>query len=771
MHELGEFFANSSSSMRKEINFMKTFNLYHSNTISNNKNNFYPYEVTIQNANNIRQAVIFDHVGAKFTDNKRSNENFIESNVIMMDCDNDHSDNPETWLTPDKIKDFFPDVQFISVGSRNNFKQKGSKSPRPRHHYYFPVDKITNAKKYSELKQKILNVCPLFDKNAADSARLFFGVKNPEIEVHDAMKTVDDFLNLEDDLDFENILEDFENDKTKIHEGNRNNTLFNYALRCLIRLGNSEDTRNLFIEKSQQCTPPLDESEVVEIWKSAYKYYLKIAAEEGYISPDEYNSMQEQKNIKPADFSDVGQAKIFARENQGKLLYSKATGYMFYNGSYWEENELKAQIAVQDLTEKQLADAETEIQKYQAELSKRGLIDKAKPRNEDEVKLIELFKHAQDYKKFVVKHRDSKYISATMKEASPMLGVDIEKFDSDAFLLNMPSGTYNLKTGELQKHNPNDFITKQTAVDISNEGADIWQNALQTIFQGDNELINYVQEIAGMAAIGKIIIEALIICTGRGGNGKSTIWNTIEKVLGSYSGTLSSEVLIVRMNRNVKPEIAELKGKRLIIAPELEEGMRLSESMLKQLCSTDKISAEKKFKDPFSFTPSHQIILYTNPLPRVGSTDDGTWRRIIVIPFKAKFTGRNEIKNFSDYLFENAGGAILKWIVEGTKRFIANDFKLQSPQAVQDAISEYKDDNDWLGHFITDCCDIDISAEIPSKELYENYCVYCNKMNEFARHQKDFNSALQIRGFERKKTNKCNIFKGIKLKTDSEPFS
>ena len=276
------------------------------------------------------------------------------------------------------------------------------------------------------------------------------------------------------------------------------------------------------------------------------------------------------------------------------------------------------------MTEKQLADAETEIQKYQSELSKRGLIEKAKPRNEDEVKLIELFKHAQDYKKFVVKHRDSKYISATMKEASPMLGVDIEKFDSDAFLLNMPSGTYNLKTGELQKHNSNDYITKQTAVDISDEGADIWQNALQTIFQGDNELINYVQEIAGMAAIGKIIIEALIICTGRGGNGKSTIWNTIEKVLGSCSGTLSSEVLIVRMNRNVKPEIAELKGKRLIIAPELEEGMRLSESMLKQLCSTDKISAEKKFKDPFSFTPSHQIILYTNPLPRVGSTDDGT---------------------------------------------------------------------------------------------------------------------------------------------------
>lgn len=377
--------------------------------------------------------------------------------------------------------------------------------------------------------------------------------------------------------------------------------------------------------------------------------------------------LQESKSIKPADFSDVGQAKIFARENQGKLLFSKATGYMFFNGSHWEENELKAQIAVQDLTEKQLAESETEIQKYQVELSRHGLIDKAKPRNEEEVRLIELFKNAQDYKKFVVKHRDSKYISATMKEASPMLGIDIDKFDSDAFLLNMPSGTYNLKTGELQKHNPKDYITKQTAVDISDEGYEIWQETLQKVFQGDQELINYVQQVAGMAAIGKIFIEALIICTGHGGNGKSTIWNTIEKVLGSYSGVMSAEVLTVRCNRNVKPEIAELKGKRLIIAPELEEGMRLSESMLKQLCSTDKIAAEKKFKDPFSFTPSHQIILYTNTLPRVSSIDNGTWRRIIVIPFKAKLTGQNEIKNYSDYLFKNAGESILKWIVEGAR--------------------------------------------------------------------------------------------------------
>ena len=99
-------------------------------------------------------------------------------------------------------------------------------------------------------------------------------------------------------------------------------------------------------------------------------------------------------------------------------------------------------------------------------------------------------------------------------------------------------------------------------------------------------------------------------------NGKSTFWNTIARVLGNYSGKLSAEALTMNCKRNVKPEMAELKGKRLIIASELEEGTRLNTGMVKQLCSVDPIEAEKKFKDPFHFDPSHTLVLYTNHLPK-----------------------------------------------------------------------------------------------------------------------------------------------------------
>ena len=141
--------------------------------------------------------------------------------------------------------------------------------------------------------------------------------------------------------------------------------------------------------------------------------------------------------------------------------------------------------------------------------------------------------------------------------------------------------------------------------------------------------------IVGLAAIGKVYVEALIIAYGEGRNGKSTFWNTIAKVLGTYSGNISADALTVGCRRNVKPELAKIKGKRILIASELEEGTRLNTATIKQLCSTDQIYGEKKYKDPLSFTPSHLTVLYTNHLPKVGATDPGTWRRLIVIPFNA----------------------------------------------------------------------------------------------------------------------------------------
>ena len=375
---------------------------------------------------------------------------------------------------------------------------------------------------------------------------------------------------------------------------------------------------------------------------------------------------------------------------------------------------------------------------------------------------------AVSYKAFVMKRRDMKYVTSALQAAKPMLLRSIQEFDTQEYLLNTPTATYDLRLGisGARDHSPEDLITKMTTVAPSDEGMELWLSSVESFFCGDQELMDYVQQTVGLAAIGKVYQEALIIAYGEGSNGKSTFWNAIAKVLGSYSGSISADALTVGCKRNVKPEMAELKGKRLVIAAELEEGMRLNTSIVKQLCSTDEISAEKKYKDPFKYTPTHTLVLYTNHLPRVGANDDGTWRRLILIPFNAKIQGKSDIKNYADYLVRNAGGAILTWIIEGAQKAIHNNFKLTVPPVVLDAIAQYRDNNDWLSIFLEDCCEVDRAYTQKSGELYQEYRAYCQRNGEYARSTTDFYAGLEKAGFIRRKTKAGMVISGIQLKSD-----
>ena len=59
-----------------------------------------------------------------------------------------------------------------------------------------------------------------------------------------------------------------------------------------------------------------------------------------------------------------------------------------------------------------------------------------------------------------------------------------------------------------REHLPEDFITKITSVSPNYKGQQIWLDCLDLIFQGNQELIYYVQMICGLAAIGKVYVEA-----------------------------------------------------------------------------------------------------------------------------------------------------------------------------------------------------------------------------------------------------------------------
>lgn len=749
------------------------FTIYSADTAGIPSNCLYPHIHHVTDDGSLKAAVLTDYVCAEYKNSYRSNSNFIGSDCLPVDCDNDHSENPEDWVTPEDVANAFPGVSFAVHYSRSNNKAKKGKAARPKFHVLFPIDYVSDPAIYSEMKKQVNSLFPYFDTQALDAARFFFGTADTDVEIYPGFMNLTDLLKVYsyDDV-FDKDMPQAQFGDTTIPEGSRNATLSRFAGRVLKKYGDTDKARQSFIDEAAKCIPPLDDAELSTIWCSAKKFYSKVKTQPDYVLPEQYNA---DFGLCPEDFSDIGQAKVLAREYNGELVYTDSTDYMRFVGTHWAESKQLAVGVCEDFLDKQLDEAKTALEKAQQALMKSGIDKevvlsggKALERAIDEKseKAFAEYMTALVYKSFVMKRRDMKYITSALQAAKPMLLRDIKDFDSQEFLLNTPAATYDLRTGTSSEHSADDLITKVTAVSPTDENVDIWLDTVNSFFCGDAELIEYVQQIVGLAAIGKVYMEALIISYGEGRNGKSTFWNTIARVLGSYSGSISADALTVGCKRNVKPEMAELKGKRLVIAAELEEGMRLNTSVVKQLCSTDEVSAEKKYRDPFRYTPTHTLVLYTNHLPRVGANDEGTWRRLIVIPFNAKIEGNSDIKNYADYLAEKAGGAVLSWIIDGAKKVIECNFKLSIPQCVSDAISHYRENNDWLSMFIDDCCEVDPSYTQKSGEFYQEYRAYCARNGEYTRSTTDFYTGLDSAGFNRHKLKTGVVIHGIRLKTD-----
>lgn len=741
--------------------------IYNSNVTGVAKNCLYPNKMEISDELSLKKAVSKDYVCVSYQSNYRSNDNFLSSCCLPFDCDNDHSDNPSDWITPNDVINAFAGVEIGFHYSRNNMKNKGDKSARPRFHCFFPIDEVKDSVEYSNLKKRVSDMFPYFDRNAIDSARFFFGTDNPKVIYVKGNINLTEFLR-EDEVEFDKDID-------TIKEGSRNNTMSRFASRILKRYGDTKKAHDVFIEKASKCQPPLEDSELGLIWSSAKKFFKRISSNPNYIPPSKYN---EEVSYKPKDYTDVGQATVLTHYFSNELRYSPATHFLWFNGCYWVESEEGGQRVAHELTRRQLEEATQMMENAKKEFEKYGttldfVLNITKKIEEklckEQLTALKKYKEAKEYYQFVLKRRDSKYITSVLKEVKPMLEIDPNELNKNEFLLNTPSGTFDLRQGikSFKKNDPLDFNTKCTLVSPSEKGKEIWIDCLNKIFGNDEEFIDYVQNICGLAAIGKVYVEALIVAYGDGGNGKSTFWNSIFRVLGNYSGKISADALTVRCNRNIKPEMAEIKGCRLLIASESNEGARLNDAVVKQLCSTDEVNAEKKYKDPFHFIPCHTLVLYTNYLPKVSGSDEGIWRRLIVIPFNNKLTGSGDIKNYADYLVQNAGEYILTWIMEGAKKVIDNNFIINSPKAVKVAIGDYYDDNNWFQHFIDDCCDIDKYYDESSSKLYSIYRKYSLQNGEYVRGTTDFYRELAKNGFERFEKNRIKFIKGLKLKNDS----
>ena len=734
-------------------------------------NCLYPHKIEVSDKESLIRTVSKDYVCAEYKNSYRNTENFISSNCCAGDCDNTHSDDPKDWITPKDVAVAFTDVPFFVHYSRHHMKAKDGKAARPKFHLGFLTDTITDAKQLKRLKERAHEVFPYFDPKAMDSAHFFYGTDNPQVEFFSGTKTLNEFLGVDEDFDAD-MPQGSYGKKLVIEEGRRNATMSRFAGKIVKRYGSTEEAFKIFMEEANRCTPPLPDDELGKIWASAQRFAKKIQEQPGYVPPEKYKP---ESTLQPSDYSDVGQAKVLARDCANELAYTPNTDFIVYETNRWVESKSKAMGVMLNFLDRQLAEARDKLETAEKELIKSGFSEEALAaggkalkkaiQNFTQADAYLKYNNAITYRSFACQRRDIKYVNGALTAVKPLVEVSISAIDSHPFLLNCPDGTYDLTKGLAGRrdHDPADLITQITAYAPGDKGKDLWLDFVDRVCESNQEKIEYLHRGSGLCLIGEVFQEGIFISFGVGRNGKSTWWNSVGGAMGSYAGIISADVLTAECRRNVKPELAELKGKRFLLASELEEGRRMSTSLVKQLSSTDEIEGEKKYKDPFKFKPSHTLVLCTNHLPKVGAMDDGIWRRLIVIPFTAKFEGDGEVKNYSKYLLDNAGPYIMKWLIEGAEKVIKDKFILTPPACVREAVDRYKADNDWMTHFLDDCCDIGREFEEKSGELYTEYRAYCVRTGEFVRSTTEFYKCMEERGFVRHKRKNGTYLCGLKL--------
>ena len=276
----------------------KNITVYAANCRENPTNCLYPQRIEITDETSAAKAFSRDIVCAEYRNNYRSVENFLISNALPMDCDNDHSNDPALWITAEDIETFFPDVAYFIHYSRHHMKPKGDLSSRPRFHAIFLIDPTSDPGAYVRLKQRVAEIFPFFDPGAMDAARFLIGTENPKVEFHSGTIALNTFL---EEYESEQAFAQLE---TTIPEGSRNSTMSRIGARIIKRYGDTSEARDLFFQEAEKCSPPLEDTELETIWVSCQKFFKKLSSTATYIPPEAYNGTGPIQWETPIPFDD-----------------------------------------------------------------------------------------------------------------------------------------------------------------------------------------------------------------------------------------------------------------------------------------------------------------------------------------------------------------------------------------------------------------------------------------------------------------------------------
>lgn len=317
--------------------------------------------------------------------------------------------------------------------------------------------------------------------------------------------------------------------------------------------------------------------------------------------------------------------------------------------------------------------------------------------------------------------RAARAFKAAAETATHATGLIIHEgeLDRDGNLFCVANGVVDLLTAELMPHDPTHLMTKASPFSYQPDAqAPVWEAALNRAFKGDHETISWFQRWAGSTLYGIVREEKLLLANGAGANGKTTLLNAIMRVMGGYATTLQPEFLTGDATRD---QWADLHKVRLAVMSETNDGDTINSSVLKRVAGRDVITARRLYQQSFTFMPTHSTVLMTNFRPRVTGQDEGTWRRMLLLPFEVRIADHEKDPDIDSRL-DAEGEGILAWMVKGALDYANAGFILGTCPTMDEATRGYRGEQDIIGQWVSENLITDgEKLRVPRAALYSDY--------------------------------------------------
>jgi len=468
-----------------------------------------------------------------------------------------------------------------------------------------------------------------------------------------------------------------------------------------------------------------------------------------------------------------GDGVLYSTLFRDQFLFCKSSQEWFaWTGHVWKRDIMNdALAAVEELVDQYLGEYKRLGEKIMESMAEEG-VD-----NSRQIKKLQETK--KQLSKRVSQLRADKRRTACLKFAHTIKGriaITGDEFDDKPMLFPCANGVIDLETGRLHDGRPGDYLSMSSPVPFLgiDEPAPLWEKTLQEIFNGNEELIAYLQRLFGYSITGHVNEKVFPVLYGRTGwNGRSLIVETVSHVMGELAGSIPSEMLLsLRFAKSASgpsPDIMSLKGIRMAFASEVDEGQRFSASRVKWLTGKDELVGRNPH-DKYStrFSPTHKLFLMTNSQPQAPPNDKAFWERLHLIPFSISFVNRDPQENherraiidLDRHVLKEASG-ILAWLVRGC--LLYQKHGLKPPREVTEATEQYRRNEDLLADFIDECCLREPGAKVKSSSLYSRFIDwYHDNVGKNEPSGTWFGKQLSQK-FEKSKVEGCVVYHGLAL--------